>query len=169
MHYDELRRRALVRRQIGFEKLHLGGHQGVAAAVIEHSEMRATVVEPVVQGARGVLAEQGGRGFAPDVVIAGSEIERDLAIGRQCDLKFAPLRFGRGVVHPLDHVPNGQYERGIRCRDLAPHTLPHTGRGFAGAIAHNREAELAGRGGPSSTSAANEHNSRSRFMPPPDY
>ena len=87
-------------------------------------------------------------GGGPDIVIARREVERDLAVGREGAFELPPLRFGGGVVEALDHVADGEDERGLGGGRLAPDALPDAGLGFARAVAEDDEVEIAGRGAP---------------------
>ena len=83
----------------------------------------------------GVLLEQFRGGRRPNVVISGSEVEREARVGFESAFCLPPLRFGGGIVAAFDDIAHAEDELRVFGGGLLPDLLPDAGLRFAGAVA----------------------------------
>ncbi len=138
---DEFQRLTGVGLQVLLEKRKLFGWQLVRTTVVENRKVSRTVIEAVVERVSGVLSKELCRGFVPDIVISGSEVDRETAVRREDLFGLSPFGFGGAVVQALNGVTDRNEEGWHGLARFRQNLLKDVVLSFAGAISKDYEVE----------------------------
>ena len=139
---DELRILVLVGLQVLLEEVELLVIEAAIEARVENREVRILVVEAVLRLAARFLLVKGFREVRPDVMVAGREVERIVAVARPHRPQLHPLRLGHFVLLALNRIADVDDELGVHQVDLAPDASVDLRLRSAGAVAHDGETEV---------------------------
>ena len=84
---------------------------------------------------RRILLKQRRRPRRPNVMISGSEKQRESPVGYEDLLELPPFGFRGGVIQTLDRVADAKHERRIFGGGFLPNALIDAGLGFPRSVA----------------------------------